>query len=718
MLFLRAGLPGARLLHFNNSTLCSGFKSVFFFSNQQQQCGAPLLPCKRKPTSLTVAALSCTSSSSSCASFCCCCCCSPCSPCSSRGNVLGLGFEGWGGFLNSVRILKGVACEEERRLRLRNGGGVGARLHVIAGALKERDEERVGGEGREEWWRPPPIEPSGGPSPRDQRGGGQENFGRSSYGGEGGNSSSSSRGRGGGGVGRGRGGRGGRGHREWIESNGVSTRGFERGRGGGGGGGAWRGRGDGAASNGGSMGGFERGRGRGRGSRGARGGGGGRGSFSEVRSERFAGSEMSDGPRGNGENSSSRFSNARGRGRGGGLRGRGGHDSFGGDQRGRAPAGRSGESNFRDSRDSFRPPGSRFSESNFGDSRDRRFSNSGDAFSEGRDRTPSSRFGETNSRGSRDSFRNSRESFGDRGGRAPSSRFGESSFGEERDSFRSSRESFSDRGGRAPSSRFGERDFRDSRDSFRNSRVSQDSYSESSSSHSRYNNRDGDSYGASSPILDCKGDDDHDNKSAQGWGNSRGSYQPAPENGRGRRETYRGGRGGRGLPGHRSIKRAEGEEKWQFMVRKKKVRQPRVGPSAGKAENFGDDNDDDNNDNDEVDSEEEDSEEEGLDAPAVDDGEPEDAKFVPSNEVWRRKKIGWLCKELPGLKPAGIVTILNSQRSWITAVDTKQVIDHLLHTDQVLRAHRVCFSPLLAILRLSPHSFCTFVPCFALKYKP
>jgi hypothetical protein len=143
-----------------------------------------------------------------------------------------------------------------------------------------------------------------------------------------------------------------------------------------------------------------------------------------------------------------------------------------------------------------------------------------------------------------------------------------------------------------------------------------------------------------------------------------------------------------------------------------------VGPSAGKAENFGDDNDDDNNDNDEVDSEEEDSEEEGLDAPALDDGEPEDAKFVPSNEVWRRKKIGWLCKELPGLKPAGIVTILNSQRPWITAVDTKQVIDHLLRTDQVLRAHRVCFPPLLAILRLSPHSFCTFVPCFALKYKP
>lgn len=125
------------------------------------------------------------------------------------------------------------------------------------------------------------------------------------------------------------------------------------------------------------------------------------------------------------------------------------------------------------------------------------------------------------------------------------------------------------------------------------------------------------------------------------------------------------------------------------MVRKKKVRQPRVGLSAGKAENFGDDNDDDNNDNDEVDSEEEDSEEEGLDAPAVDDGEPEDAKFVPSNEVWRRKKIGWLCKELPGLKPAGIVTILNSQRPWITAVDTKQIIDHLLRTDQVLRAHRV-----------------------------
>ncbi len=743
MLFLRAGLPGARLLHFNNSTLCSGFKSVFLFSNQQQPCGAPLLPCKRKPTSLTVAALSCTSSSSSCASFCC------CSPCSSRGNVLGLGFEGWGGFLNSVRILKGVACEAERRLRLRNGAGAGARLHVIAGALKERDEERVGGEGREEWWRPPPIEPSGGPSPRAQRGGGEQNFGRSSYGGEGGNSSSSSsRGRGGGG-GRGRGGRGGRGHGEWIESNGVSNRGFERGRGGGGGGGgAWRGRGDGAASNGGSMGGFERGRGRGRGSRGARGGGGGRGSFSEVRSERFAGSEMSDGPRGNRENSSSQFSNPRGRGRGGGLRGRGGRDSFGSDQRSRAPAGRSGESNFRDSRDSFRPLGSRFSESNFGDSRDRRFSNSGDAFSEGQDRTLSSSFGETNSRGSRDSFRNSRESFGDRGGRAPSSRFGESNFGEERDSFRSSRESFSDRGGRAPasrfgerdfrdsrdsfrssresfsdrggrapSSRFGERDFRDSRDSFRNSRVSQDSYSESSSSHSRYNNRAGDSYGATSSILDRKGDDDHHSKSAQGWGNSRGSYQPAPENGRGRRETYRGGRGGRGLPGHRSIKRAEGEEKWQFMVRKKKVRQPRVGPSAGKAENFGDDNDDDDNDTDEVDSEEEDSEEEGLDAPAVDDGEPEDAKFAPSNEVWRRKKIGWLCKELPGLKPAGIVTILNSQRPWITAVDTKQVIDHLLRTDQVLRAHRVCFPPLLAILQLSPHSFCTFVPCFALRFK-
>nr|XP_024399753.1 pentatricopeptide repeat-containing protein OTP51, chloroplastic-like isoform X1 [Physcomitrium patens]PNR38285.1 hypothetical protein PHYPA_021396 [Physcomitrium patens] len=58
-------------------------------------------------------------------------------------------------------------------------------------------------------------------------------------------------------------------------------------------------------------------------------------------------------------------------------------------------------------------------------------------------------------------------------------------------------------------------------------------------------------------------------------------------------------------------------------------------------------------------------------------------------EVWRRKKIGWLCKEIPALRPGGIVTMLNSQRKWIKAVDAKEVVETLMRRDEILRAYRV-----------------------------
>ncbi|CAM6122979.1 unnamed protein product [Calypogeia fissa] len=105
-------------------------------------------------------------------------------------------------------------------------------------------------------------------------------------------------------------------------------------------------------------------------------------------------------------------------------------------------------------------------------------------------------------------------------------------------------------------------------------------------------------------------------------------------------------------------RRLEGEKKWQYAVRKKQLRL--AGHSRGSKKRV---------------------------APQwVDD---ENLGNEPKGDDWRLKKTAWLCKEIPALRPRAIVTILNEQRTWIKAEDTKYIIEHLLKIDQTLRAHRV-----------------------------
>jgi hypothetical protein len=170
---------------------------------------------------------------------------------------------------------------------------------------------------------------------------------------------------------------------------------------------------------------------------------------------------------------------------------------------------------------------------------------------------------------------------------------------------------------------------------------------------------------------------------------------------RGRRGSFRGSRGGRGAQGGRGGRGSgsfgdrrrgeddriqeprasaprrgqlfEGEEKWQRKVREKKARSS----SARESEEAPDD----------------DPEEAGRGYLHPTDEDPEESEGEQQGgvEVWRRKKIGWLCKEIPALRPTGIVTMLNAQRKWIKAVDTKEVVETLVRRDEILRAHRVCF---------------------------
>lgn len=159
----------------------------------------------------------------------------------------------------------------------------------------------------------------------------------------------------------------------------------------------------------------------------------------------------------------------------------------------------------------------------------------------------------------------------------------------------------------------------------------------------------------------------------RGRGSTRGAFQPRANN-------------------SARPQRAEGEEKWQYMVRKKKTK---MSPAQQL-----DDDDDDSDDDVDVDGDEDevmyDDEEdmEGVvsegDMEGVDPGEEMEAG-EGKGEEWRRKKIGWLCKEIPGLRPSGIVTILNAQRNWIKGVDTKEIMETLIHRKEVLRAHRVRF---------------------------
>ncbi|KAL3699602.1 hypothetical protein R1sor_017624 [Riccia sorocarpa] len=108
-------------------------------------------------------------------------------------------------------------------------------------------------------------------------------------------------------------------------------------------------------------------------------------------------------------------------------------------------------------------------------------------------------------------------------------------------------------------------------------------------------------------------------------------------------------------------RRREGEKRWQYAVRKK---QQMAGRTRGKVKKS------------------------SQGAAFVDDEELGNAPWGDEDE-WRSKKLEWLCRQLPGLKPRGVVTILNEQRRWIEGRDVKYIVEQLLKMNQFLRAHRV-----------------------------
>ena len=57
---------------------------------------------------------------------------------------------------------------------------------------------------------------------------------------------------------------------------------------------------------------------------------------------------------------------------------------------------------------------------------------------------------------------------------------------------------------------------------------------------------------------------------------------------------------------------------------------------------------------------------------------------------WMKKRLGWLCKEIPVLKASGIVKMLNKQRTWIKQDHILELIEHLIRLVELNRAHRVC----------------------------
>lgn len=168
----------------------------------------------------------------------------------------------------------------------------------------------------------------------------------------------------------------------------------------------------------------------------------------------------------------------------------------------------------------------------------------------------------------------------------------------------------------------------------------------------------------------------------RGRGSTRGAFQPRANN-------------------SARPQRAEGEEKWQYMVRKKKTK---ISPAQqlDDDDESDDDVDEDGDENQVMYDEEDDME--GVvseeDMEGVDPGEEMEVG-EGKGEEWRRRKIGWLCKEIPGLRPSGIVTILNAQRNWIKGVDTKEIIETLIRRKEVLRAHRVRWSHLLSVFEFS-----------------
>ncbi|RAL39686.1 hypothetical protein DM860_003219 [Cuscuta australis] len=75
---------------------------------------------------------------------------------------------------------------------------------------------------------------------------------------------------------------------------------------------------------------------------------------------------------------------------------------------------------------------------------------------------------------------------------------------------------------------------------------------------------------------------------------------------------------------------------------------------------------------------------EPFDSPSVDVKKLED---LP--EQWRRSRLGWLCKELPGKKHNDLVRILNAQREWLRQEDSTYVVYHCLQIQENEIAFRV-----------------------------
>lgn len=55
---------------------------------------------------------------------------------------------------------------------------------------------------------------------------------------------------------------------------------------------------------------------------------------------------------------------------------------------------------------------------------------------------------------------------------------------------------------------------------------------------------------------------------------------------------------------------------------------------------------------------------------------------------WIRKRLGWLCKEIPVLKASGLVKMLNNQKKWIKQEHMVELVEHLVRLMELNRAHR------------------------------
>ena len=60
-------------------------------------------------------------------------------------------------------------------------------------------------------------------------------------------------------------------------------------------------------------------------------------------------------------------------------------------------------------------------------------------------------------------------------------------------------------------------------------------------------------------------------------------------------------------------------------------------------------------------------------------------------EQWRRSKVAWLCKQLPGQKPGALTRLLNAQRKWISQQDVTYLVVHCLRIRENDSAFKVPF---------------------------